>query len=82
LKDDFNIFFYFYFWVYSQIWLNLPRDDDRNFFCIFLWMIAPFGHKQKSPPQKIKTMGGYSFIGAMYYPYKNGKRKRKSDNHP
>jgi hypothetical protein len=25
--------------VYSQIWLNLHKDDD-HFFYIFLWMIA------------------------------------------
>jgi hypothetical protein len=32
--------------VYCQIWLNLPLDDS-HFFCIFRWMIATFGYKQK-----------------------------------
>jgi hypothetical protein len=33
--------------VCSQIWLNLPTDDDRHFFNIFLKMIAHFGYKPK-----------------------------------
>jgi hypothetical protein len=34
--------------VYSQIWLNLPKEE-RHFFCIFLWMIATLAKKQKIP---------------------------------
>jgi hypothetical protein len=32
--------------IYSQIWLNFPRDACQ-FFYTFLWMIATFGYKQR-----------------------------------
>jgi len=33
---------------FSQIWLNLPRNDP-HFFNIWQWMIAILGYKQKTP---------------------------------
>ncbi len=35
------------FLVYSQIWLNLLRDDS-HFFCIFLWMVTTLATNQNS----------------------------------
>ncbi len=32
--------------VYSQIWLNLSKEE-HHFFCILLWMIATLAKKQK-----------------------------------
>jgi hypothetical protein len=37
---------YISYLVYSQIFLNLLKDDS-HFFSIFLWMINHFGYKQK-----------------------------------
>jgi hypothetical protein len=35
--------------VYSQIWLNLPRND-HHFFYILLWMIATLAPNNNTPP--------------------------------
>jgi hypothetical protein len=68
LKDDFNILFYF--WVYSQIWLNLPTDDDSNF-----WMIATLATNKNSPKKRNKTMEAIHLLGLLYYAYKNVFKK-------
>ncbi len=41
MKDLYNLLI-----IYSQIWLNLPRDD-RHFSYNFLWMIPTLATKQK-----------------------------------
>jgi hypothetical protein len=44
------------FFVYSQIWQNIPRDGFLIFCCIFLWMIATL------------AMNRYSFFKKTHWP--------------
>jgi hypothetical protein len=46
IEGRFNIFTLFL--IYSQIWLNLPKDDRDFFFYIFLWMIATLATNKNS----------------------------------
>ncbi len=50
--------------VYSQIWLNLPRDDC-HFLCIFLWMIATNKNSLKTTLiySKEKNFGTQRYVG-------------------
>ncbi len=38
-KKMLNLVFHTMYLIYSQIWLNFPRDD-HHFLCIILWMIT------------------------------------------
>jgi hypothetical protein len=75
LKDDSNIFILF-LGLYSQIWLNLPRDDDSNFFYIFPWMIATLA-TNKNFPEKPKQWGLFINWGYCLIHTKNVKKKKK-----
>jgi hypothetical protein len=51
---------YFKFGLYSQIWLNLPRDG-RHFFYFFLWKL-PLWLQAKIPGKKIQNYNCFLFM--------------------